>query len=162
MSSDNANDLFKDTPIGMLEIGDFTQDGKLKEMKNPAELYMVMVYANWCPPCKKAKPYYKAVSQCLAKGGIQTCRLLAINATPGDRPGESELVEKLNDFFGVRGYPSFFFINAKDGKPTPLYKGDRTVEAFLNEIIKQGNKEVEDKLASLLEISKTIKIEPMM
>jgi len=158
----NDTDLFNDTPIGMLEITDFTEDGKLKEMNNPAELYMGMVYANWCPPCKKAKPYYKALAQCLAKGNIQTCRLLAINATPGDRPSESALVEKLNDFFGVKGYPSFFFINAKDGKPTPLYKGDRTVEAFLNEIIKQGNAEVKANLASLLEISKNIPIDPMM
>lgn len=149
---DDDKDIFEGSSIGMLEITDFDKKGVFQLSKmNPDNLYMVMVYANWCPPCKKAKPHYRKVSEILQKANIQTAFLTAINATPGERmvmvDGKKintvgELVDKAGDFFGVTAFPSFFFI--KNGKSSKLYEGERTVDAFLNAIASQ-NKEVASK-----------------
>jgi thiol-disulfide isomerase/thioredoxin len=144
----NENDIFMDTSIGMLQIGDFDEKGVLVMSKNnPNDLYMIMVYANWCPPCIMAKPHYKALSQLFDKDNVRTCHLLAVNATPGHHAGEAELNQKLDDYLGVRGFPSFLFF--KNGEKTPLYKGDRTVEAFLRECAKT-NPEIKSRLDKLI------------
>jgi thiol-disulfide isomerase/thioredoxin len=153
----NENDLFMDTSIGMLQISDFDEKGVLVMSKNnPNDLYMIMVYANWCPPCQMAKPHYKALSQLFDKDHVRTCHLLAVNATPGDHAGEAELNQKLDDYLGVRGFPSFLFF--KNGKKSDLYKGGRTVEDFLTECAKT-NQEINSRLKELISDGKKIPLD---
>lgn len=147
---------FANTSIGFLETSDFEKDnsksdgekGILKMSKGNNNLYMTMVFANWCGPCKMAKPYYKALSKLLTDNDIKTVFLTCINATGDDtqRPSEKELNENMMPLIGVRGFPTFLFF--KDSQKTK-YEGKRTVTDFINGIAKL-NPEVEERKEELL------------
>jgi thiol-disulfide isomerase/thioredoxin len=132
---------FVNTSIGFLEDTDFEKDaskeegekGILKMSKGNNNLYMTMVFANWCGPCKAAKPYYKALSKFLNDNNIKTVFLTCINATGDDtqRPSEEKLNKNMYSFTGVRSFPTFLFFT--DGKKT-RYEGRRTVTDFINGI----------------------------
>lgn len=159
---------FANTSIGFLEDTDFEMDntkqdgekGILKMSDGNNNLYMTMVFANWCGPCKNAKPYYKGLSEFLDANKINTVFLTCINATGDDtqRPSEEKLNKNLMPLIGVRGFPTFLFF--KDGKKTK-YEGQRTVTDFINGIAKI-NPEVEARIDDLtkkaVEKDKEIKI----
>lgn len=150
---------FANTSIGFLEDTDFEMDdtkaegekGILKMSKGNNNLYMTMVFANWCGPCKMAKPYYKALSKFLNDNNIKTVFLTCINATGDDsqRPSEKMLNENMMALIGVRGFPTFLFF--KDGKKTK-YEGRRTVTDFINGIAKL-NPEVASRKDELLPLA---------
>lgn len=134
MSNQQKQELFTDVPIGFLENKDFDQSNNLKIAKmNPDTTYMIMVYANWCGPCQAAKPKYKMFGETLKKAGINSLRLLAVNATPGDRPGEQALVDRLGDF-GVTGFPTFLISSVDNNGNIKLnkYTKQREVQDFIN------------------------------
>ena len=148
---------FANTSIGFLEDIDFEKDdtkpdgekGILKmSKKNSNDLYMTMVFANWCGPCKMAKPYYKALSKLLDENNIKTVHLTCINATGDDnqRDSEKRLNENMMPLIGVRGFPTFLFF--KNGKKTK-YEGKRSVTDFINGIASVNN-EVNERKTELL------------
>ena len=150
---------FANTSIGFLEYNDFEKDdtkkegekGILKMSKGNNNLYMTMVFANWCGPCKAAKPYYKELSNFLNENNIKTVFLTCINATGDDtqRPSEKLLNENMMTLIGVRGFPKFLFF--KDGKKTK-YEGKRTVTDFINGIA-SVNPEVASRKEELLPLA---------
>lgn len=142
----SKQELFTDTPIGFLENSDF--DDKSNNLKiakmNPDTTYMVMVFANWCGPCQAAKPKYKMFAETLKKAGVDSVRLLAVNATPGDRPGEQALADRLGDF-GVTGFPTFLISSIDDNGNVKLnkYTKQREVNNFINHFTEEmGNQEM--------------------
>jgi thiol-disulfide isomerase/thioredoxin len=150
---------FANTSIGFLENDDFEKDdtkaegekGILKMSKGNNNLYMTMVFANWCGPCKMAKPYYKALSKFLNENNIKTVFLTCINATGDDtqRPSEKLLNENMMTLIGVRGFPTFLFF--KDGKKTK-YEGRRSVTDFIKGIASL-NEEVASRKDELLPLA---------
>jgi len=150
---------FANTSIGFLEDTDFQKDdtkqegekGILKMSKGNNNLYMTMVFANWCGPCKMAKPYYKGLSEFLNDNNIKTVFLTCINATGDDtqRPSEEKLNKNMMPLIGVRGFPTFLFF--KDSQKTK-YEGKRTVTDFINGIAK-FNPEVEARREELLALA---------
>ena len=154
---------FANMSIGFLEDIDFEQDKEKSEGEqgtlnmssdNPEHLYMTMVFADWCGPCKSAKPYYKALSKLLNENNINTVHLTCINATGDDtqRPSEKKLNDNMMALIGVRGFPTFLFFEG--GKKTK-YEGKRTVSDFIKSIASR-NKEVKDRLPKLLEKSEKL------
>ena len=127
------------------------EKGILKMSKGNNNLYMTMVFANWCGPCKMAKPYYKALSKMLNENNIKTVFLTCINATGDDtqRPSEEKLNKNMMPLIGVRGFPTFLFF--KDGKKTK-YEGQRNVTAFINAIA-SVNQEVNERKDELLKLA---------
>ena len=141
---------FINTSIGILEDEDFevgsgqcsndkdadnSKNGRvLKYSKaNPSKVYMTMVFANWCGPCKMAKPYYKSLSKILDKHHITSVRLTAIDATD-----DAELANSIC----VRGYPTFLIW--KNGAKKK-YTGERNAESFIKALAEHSD-EIKQKL----------------
>lgn len=146
--------LFYNTSIGMLEQKDFenethecvyskdkednSQNGKILKYSKmyPDKVYMTMVFANWCGPCKIAKPYYRGLSQVLDQHEITSVRLTAIDASD-----DADLANSIC----VRGYPTFLIW--KNGIKTK-YQGNRDVKSFIATLAKYSD-EIKQKLDSL-------------
>lgn len=145
MSKKEKQELFMDTPIAFLENKDFDQSNNLKIAKmNPDTTYMIMVFANWCGPCQMAKPKYKMFAEALQNADVESVRLLAVNATPGERPGEQALAERLGDF-GVTGFPTFLVSSTDENGKVKLnkYAKQREVNNFINHFTEElGNQEM--------------------
>lgn len=158
-----ANDpttMFYNTSIGFLEESDFDKGSSecsdekdadnsgngqmLKYSKmNPEKVYMTMVFASWCGPCKMAKPHYRNLSQLLDKHNISDVRLTAIDASDDPSLGNS---------ICVKGYPTFLLW--KNGKKKK-YSGNRDSRSFIK-ALSDHSSQIKEKL-EVLEKDATVK-----
>jgi thioredoxin 1 len=117
---------FNNTSVGILEAQDLIGENGNKILKhsqvNKDKVYMTMVFANWCGPCKMAKPFYSGLSTLLDKNNINSVRLTAIDASDDS---------SLSDSVGVRGFPTFLIWK---GGEKIKYSGQRNIRAFLEEL----------------------------
>jgi thiol-disulfide isomerase/thioredoxin len=159
MDEATVRKLFYNTSIGFLQEQDFenktnecvykkhadddepdnSKNGKiLKYSKlNPDKIYMTMVFANWCGPCKIAKPHYRSLSQLLDKHNIKDVRLTAIDASDDS---------SLADSICVRGYPTFLIWKNGEKKK---YTGPRNSHSFVKALAEYSH-EIKEKLDTLV------------
>lgn len=133
---------FKNTTIGFLEPSDLetTKDGETVitiSKDNPDVLYLCMVYANWCGPCKMTKPAYAELSRFLDEQKLDKIRLLAINTT-GELPSEKEWAEIAKEKLGVTGYPTILVVCK--GSVIGKHTNSRDMEGFLKTLIAHRDK----------------------
>ena len=139
---------FRNVSIGFLTEEDVRPDGTIvisKEM--PKVLFLCMVYANWCGPCKLTKPQYAALSRMLDRYNLTSVRLLAINATHAGKKNptlspleqsEKRLAESIDERWTkdgepmVAGFPTILFI--RGGQVIGKHTGAREVDSFLDAI----------------------------
>jgi len=131
-----------------LEDEDFDKDGKLiSQPEDKGKSHIVMVFANWCGPCKATKPVY---GQLLGKNGVDKSkvRVACINCssiTEGpykNRPSELSLTmneKRMSKIIpDLKGFPTIVLFDEKgdivrDEKgDTKMYKGNRTLEDLVN------------------------------
>ena len=145
----NQSDPFINSPILFLGEGDIENDGTLTiSRNNPHTIYLCMVFANWCSPCKMTKPEYAKLAALLAKHKIDKIRLLGINATnlravdSSLKPyevSEKKLANRLDDLWQkdgepiVSGFPTIVFI--QNGKVIGKHAGERSIDAFINALL---------------------------
>lgn len=140
-------DPFKNTSIGFLELNDLeanpdTSDEKNKHLvtiskNNPDTLYLLMVYADWCGPCKMTKPAYAQLSRFLDSERINKIRLLAINTT-GELDTEKNWSQVAKEKLGVTGYPTILVVCG--GKVVDRHRYSRDLTGFLKTIVAHGDK----------------------
>ena len=84
---------------------------------------MIVFSASWCGHCKRAAPEIARAAKILGKSFI------VYNLD----------CDKYKDFaaqaLNITGYPTIVFINS-NGSPSKLYKGERSTQAFLEEVCK--------------------------
>jgi len=143
------SDPFINTPILFLGDGAIENDGTLTISKNnPNVIYLCMVFANWCTPCKMTKPEYAKLASVLSQHKIDKIRLLGINATNGratdsslkpHEVSEKRLANRLDDLWQkdgeaiVKGFPTIVFI--QNGKVIGKHTGERSVDAFIEALL---------------------------
>jgi thiol-disulfide isomerase/thioredoxin len=94
---------------------------KLTELIKNNVLTLLLVYADWCGHCKKAKPdFVEFMADGTKTIGSKTVKIEMVNADSGDPKVEA---------FQVKGYPTFC-LQTTDGKITE-YKGKREVAGYL-------------------------------
>lgn len=124
---------FSNTSIGFLEPADFDANKKLTlSLKNPDTLYIIMVYANWCGPCKQTKPVYAELSRFLDKNKLDKIRLTAINTT-GVLPSEKNWPTIAKDLLGVTGYPTILLVSK--GNVIGKHSNSRDMAGFLKTLL---------------------------
>jgi thiol-disulfide isomerase/thioredoxin len=136
------SDPFQNTTIGFLEPSDLetSKDGKtiIKISKeNPDTLYLMIVYANWCMPCKMTKPAYAELSRFLDEQKLDKIRLLAINTT-GELPSEKEWAEIAKQKLGVTGYPTILVVCK--GSVIGKHENSRDMTGFLKTLLSHRDK----------------------
>jgi thiol-disulfide isomerase/thioredoxin len=110
-----------DLPVYYLQRSDFDDNGYLTNPKLKNKKVIVMLQANYCGWCKKAKPDFleaaKHVHQLEQNGGTLESQKVVFTTiqADGDQPGESELNEIIGrikpDF---KGFPDYvLFVNGK-------------------------------------------------
>lgn len=101
-------------------------DGRL--LLDTGKPVMVMVQADWCGHCKRAKPAY----QQLADECSSTVTCATVNAGSDSSDSEKALVKRL----GVRGFPTFLlYVN---GVKKDIDIKSRDVEGFKTSLRKAG------------------------
>ena len=140
-------DPFDNTSIGFLELDDLeanpdTSDAANKHLvtiskNNPDTLYLLMVYANWCGPCKMTKPVYAQLSRFLDEENIDKIRLLAINTT-GALPSEQNWGQVAKEKLGVTGYPTILVVCG--GKVVDRHRYSRDLTGFLKTLVSHNDK----------------------
>jgi thiol-disulfide isomerase/thioredoxin len=135
MSDDNFDPDFYD--ILYLEDNDFHKDGTLKKLPKPygGKPVSVMVFANWCGPCKMTKPEYKKLKDMVDDKVVIAC----INGSgKGTLPSEQKLMERIKEIFpDFRGFPHIAVFNS-NGKLAKTHEGPRKAQNIM-ETIKNVN-----------------------
>jgi len=85
-----------------------------------SEPTMVLFYADWCGHCTKLKPIWEEAS---TQANTDTNRMIKIDVG-GKEPENKDLMKK----YQIDGFPTILVF--QNGTPVP-YKGDRTVDSFL-------------------------------
>ena len=121
-----------------LEDQDFDRDNNL--IINPEDegkTHIVMIFANWCGPCKATKGPY---SDLLKKVDQSKVRVSCINLTGEEdgpyknREGELKMRKKIDKIVpGFRGFPTIVLFDkkgniVKEDNQTKMYKGNRSVD----------------------------------
>lgn len=88
-----------------------------------SEPTMVLFYADWCGHCTKLKPTWEQASK---QANTDTTRMIKIDVG-GKTPEHKELMKK----YQIDGFPTILVF--QNGTPAP-YKGERTVDSFLQNI----------------------------
>lgn len=88
------------------------------------DCYFLEFFEPWCGHCKSLKPIYEKTAKQAEEKGL-SCKFAAVQA------GESP---QLTEAWGVKGYPSIFFVNNKKNEKFE-YKGQRTEKDFINYLI---------------------------
>lgn len=87
---------------------------------------LLEVYAPWCGHCKALEPVYKKLAE--KYKDVSGLVIAKIDGTVNDLP--QGMVPK--------GFPSIFFVPAKEGATPMPYTGDRTLEAFVEFLEEQA------------------------
>jgi thiol-disulfide isomerase/thioredoxin len=127
-----------------LEDEDFDQDGKLiPQPEDKGKSHIVMVFANWCGPCKATKPLYGKLSgeNGVDKSKVRVACINCTSTTEGpykNRPGELALTmnqERMNKVVpGLRGFPTIVLFDEKgeivknEKGDVKIYEGNRSIE----------------------------------
>ena len=136
MSNPNLDPLFDG--IFYLEDSDFTADGKLIPHKDDeGKVYVVMIFATWCGPCKTTKPEY---AKLLKEVDPSKVRVACINGSGsnGSYPttkGEQDLMKRLSTIVPFKGFPTIC-VFGKDGRFKEIHTGPRTCEAIKHTLSK--------------------------
>jgi thiol-disulfide isomerase/thioredoxin len=136
MSNPNLDPEFDG--IFYLEKCDFTSDGKLIPYKEDInKVYVVMIFATWCGPCKVTKPEY---AKLLKEVDSSKVRVACINGSGerGSNPtteGEQELMKSISNFVPFKGFPTICIFGT-DGTFKEIHNGPRTVQAIKDTISK--------------------------
>jgi thiol-disulfide isomerase/thioredoxin len=128
-----------------LEDEDFDKEGKLIALpEDKGKPHLVMVFANWCGPCKATKPVY---GELVRKNAIDQSkvRVACINASSTsegpykNRQGELSIMNRISEIIpGFMGFPTIVLFD-KNGevvkeedpspeKPAKMYKGRRELK----------------------------------
>lgn len=81
-------------------------------------------YAPWCGHCRNLEPVYKKLAKALSGRSVVVAKM---DATANDYP----------DTFRVAGFPTLYYVPAKDKQRPVLYEGDRTLDDLLQFVEKQ-------------------------
>ena len=136
MSNPNHDSLFDG--IFYLEDSDFTSDGKLIPHKDDkGKVYVVMIFATWCGPCKTTKPEYAKLLKELDPAKV---RVACINGSGsrGSNPttqGEQDLMKRLSGIVPFKGFPTICVFGT-DGTFKEIHSGPRTAQAIKDTISK--------------------------
>jgi len=96
-----------------------TKDNIKQVLENPTADMMVEFYAPWCGHCQALKPQYeRAAEHFKSDNGVI---FAAVDATAVDIPAG----------FEVQGYPTLYFVSAKNKKRAVQYDGAREAEDFI-------------------------------
>jgi thiol-disulfide isomerase/thioredoxin len=122
-----------------LEDQDFDKNNKLiVSAEDEGKTHIVMIFANWCGPCKATKDPY---SQILNKVDQSKVRVACINLTGEEegpyknREGELKISKRISDIVpGFRGFPTIVLFDGKgnivreSNDPAKMYKGNRSTD----------------------------------
>jgi len=128
-----------------LEDEDFDRNNKLiVSPEDKGKTHVVMIFANWCGPCKATKEPY---SKLLKNVDQSKVRVACINLTGEEkgpyknRDGELNIRRRIDEIVpGFRGFPTIVLFDGEGNvvredesaptpaKPVKMYKGDRSVE----------------------------------
>lgn len=81
-------------------------------------------YAPWCGHCRNLEPVYKKLAKALSGRPVVVAKM---DATANDYP----------DTFRVAGFPTLYYVPAKDKQRPILYEGDRTLDDLMKFVEKQ-------------------------
>ncbi|GIY99471.1 protein disulfide-isomerase A4 [Caerostris extrusa] len=101
-------------------VGSTFQELVMKNKKN----VFIEFYAPWCGHCKKLEPIYKKLGKIFVDN--DNIIIAKIDATSNDYPSE----------FQVKGFPTIFYVPAKDKFNPISYEGERNLKEmskFINE-----------------------------
>ncbi len=107
--------------VAYLEGDDINPDCSVKPHVNQGKPLLVMVQANFCGWCTKAKPAVQALS----KSGDFMVATVQSDGGPSDLAAAKAL-ERVNT---ARGVPAFL-VFGRDGKFLKMHDGDRSEEAL--------------------------------
>ncbi|KAA0201821.1 hypothetical protein HAZT_HAZT002027 [Hyalella azteca] len=88
--------------------------------------YLVEFYAPWCGHCKKLEPEYKKLAKDLATSQPDVV-VGKFDATANDIP----------TLFGVKGFPTIYYVSAKDLENPVPFEGDRTLAGLKEFVLQQ-------------------------
>lgn len=105
--------------IAFLENEDFTADGKLVL----PETVIVLIYANWCPPCEAFKPTFFELAS-------HTDARVACIELDGHLPGQKELADRIHAVFpDLQGTPTVCVYVG--GQVAGVFDGERDLESLI-------------------------------
>lgn len=80
---------------------------------------LIEFYAPWCGHCKTLEPTYKKLAKQLAKTNPDVV-VAKVDATAND----------IDPLFKVEGFPTLFFLRAKEKDNPIAYSGDRSLKSL--------------------------------
>ncbi|KAJ4457712.1 putative protein disulfide-isomerase TMX3 [Paratrimastix pyriformis] len=136
-ADEEAEQVNKNTDIVTLTKEDF-------DLQTSQGFWLVRFHATWCNHCKRMKPAWEELATKVKPLGYRIGDV--------DAPKEKDLAKR----FGVRGYPTIFFIHGEpENRISKQYDGDHTVdemEMFLTKMSKPPIQLIaaEDEIAPLI------------
>lgn len=133
-----------------LEDEDFDKQGRLiTQPEDKGKPHLVMVFANWCGPCKATKPVYgKLVSDnAIDQSKVRVACINASSTTEGpykNRPGELAIMNRIDKIIpGFRGFPTIVLfdengevikeeVDPTPAKPAKMYRGSRELQDLVD------------------------------
>lgn len=116
-------------PVGYLEASDFDEAGNLINPTLMNKPVLIMVQAEFCGYCTKAKPGF----QQLADEGIIQCMTIQPD---GDRQSEKALQAVLNNIYpDFPGYPSYILYDKKQRIPHTGGRSAEELKAFVMQYV---------------------------
>jgi thiol-disulfide isomerase/thioredoxin len=120
---------FKNCDVSYVEDFDFSFNNAIfkPSLANPDNLYVIMVFADWCGHCKHFIPEYKSLATTLKDTRMKLCCI--DGSREGIRPSERSLVSRIKEIMPeFRGFPTI--VMYKGGKLIKTHQGERKAEAL--------------------------------
>ena len=121
---------FKNCDVSYVEDFDFSfNNGIFKPSQaNPDNVYVIMVFAEWCVHCKHFIPEYKELAETLKGTHMKLCCI--DGSLKGIRQSERSLVSRIKEIIpDFQGFPAIVMF--KGGKLVSTYQGERKSESLL-------------------------------
>ncbi|KAK7084932.1 hypothetical protein SK128_013057 [Halocaridina rubra] len=104
----------QDSPVRVVVAKNFDD-----EVMNSPKDVLIEFYAPWCGHCKNLEPVYKKLAKQMAKSNPDVS-IAKMDATANDIP----------PLFKVEGFPTIYFLRAKEKDNPILYSGDRSLKSL--------------------------------
>jgi thiol-disulfide isomerase/thioredoxin len=109
--------------IPHLEQHDINKKTINKNLSQGKPMFM-MIYADWCGYCSKAKPHFQQASE------IVKDKVTFIAICADGKYADKGAYEKIKNVFPVNGFPTFIVFDSSGNVKTG-YSGERTVNSFV-------------------------------